>query len=120
MNPGRTDVLLVAVGGAAGAMARYLVDVAVGTPTSTFLVNVVGSFLLGLVLYDAELGGVSETVRLLTAVGFLGSFTTYSTFAFELFTHSPGFAAGYLAGSYAAGFLAVAAALYLVEVTRGG
>lgn len=117
---GRADLLLVAAGGAFGAVSRYGVDAAVGAPESTFLVNVVGCFLLGWVLYTAELGGVDERLRLVAAVGFLGSFTTYSTFAFELFTHDPVFAAGYLAGSYAAGFAAVFAAAVLVEVARDG
>lgn len=117
---GRVDLLLVASGGAFGAVSRYVVDAFAGALTSTFLVNVVGCFLLGTVLYTAELGGVAERVRLIAAVGFLGSFTTYSTFAFELATAEPAFAAGYLAASYAAGFTAVAVSLYIVEVWQRG
>lgn len=117
---GRTDLLLVAAGGAVGAASRYGVDAAVGAPTSTFLVNAVGCFLLGTVLYTAETGGVGERVRLVAAVGFLGSFTTYSTFAFELATAEPSFAVGYLAASYVAGFASVALSLYTIEVWQRG
>jgi fluoride exporter len=87
-------VLFVGIGGFLGANARYLsarwIDAAVGGrfPLATFLINVSGSFLLGL------LGGVlasrmvphSDGLRLALGVGFLGAFTTFSTFEFE--THA--------------------------------
>lgn len=76
---------LVAFGGALGAMSRYGVDRAVNglfgtTVLGTFVVNISGSFLLGL-LVAAAAGrlGLSEEVRTLAAVGFLGSYTTFST-----------------------------------------
>ncbi len=79
--------LLVAAGGAFGAMARHGVDRVVfahldSTLVGTAIVNVSGSFVLGL------LAGVlgsrpdwPDEVRMLTAVGFLGSYTTFSTFS---------------------------------------
>lgn len=80
----------VALGGAVGAIGRYLVSTwAVdrwGTtfPYGTLIVNVGGSLLLGLVAGLAARGdGVSENVRLLVGVGFCGAFTTFSTFAVE-------------------------------------
>jgi CrcB protein len=83
-------VLLVAIGGAAGAAARFLVTKASAThlgtafPYHTLFVNVLGSFLLG-VITGLALGRVAvpETVRLLVGVGFCGAFTTFSTFAVE-------------------------------------
>ena len=76
---------LVAAGGALGAMSRYGVDRAVngvfGTSVlGTFAVNISGSFLLGL-LVAAGAGrlGVPDEVRAFAAVGFLGSYTTFST-----------------------------------------
>mgnify|MGYP003563545170 CR=1 FL=1 len=83
---------LVAVGGAAGAVARYLISGWVSRafpasffPWGTLTVNVTGSLLLGLLLGATISGrlGLSTEGRLLLAVGGLGAFTTFSTFAFE-------------------------------------
>ena len=76
---------LAALGGAAGAVARYAVDRAAAqwlgaTLLGTFAVNISGSFLLGMLvaLADGRVG-VSAEARALAAVGFLGSYTTFST-----------------------------------------
>ena len=74
---------LVCFAGALGALARYGVSLAVGArsfPWSTLAINVVGSFLLGLVLGADRL---APDLRLAVTVGFLGAFTPFSTFAFE-------------------------------------
>lgn len=76
---------LVALGGALGAMSRYAVDRSVSavvgpTVLGTFAANISGSFLLGLVLAAASGRlGLSEETRIFMAVGFLGSYTTFST-----------------------------------------
>lgn len=78
-------VLLVLVGGALGAPARYLTDRLVqsrhdsGFPWGTFTVNAVGSLILGIVLGWAG----SPTVTALIGTGFCGALTTYSTFGYE-------------------------------------
>ena len=76
--------LLVAAGGAVGALSRYALDRAVTayigpTVLGIFLINITGSFLLGIFVtaYDASHWPMST--RLLVAVGFLGSYTTFST-----------------------------------------
>lgn len=82
----------VAVGGALGAVGRYLVnvsplaDVFERFPLPTFLINVVGSFLLGffLILLSDKIE-VSDTVRMGVMIGFLGAFTTFSTFEAEIY-----------------------------------
>lgn len=80
--------LLVGMGGALGAMARYglgrLIGVsASGWPTATFICNVSGGLLIGLLsAFMWRLGG--EQGRLLLVVGVLGGFTTFSAFSLEL------------------------------------
>ena len=84
-------VLQVALGGAIGSVARYLTNVAVmrgigpGFPWGTVIVNVVGSFLMGvLVVWLAEKGALRHAPLLMT--GLLGGFTTFSAFSLDAVT----------------------------------
>jgi CrcB protein len=83
------NFIYIAAGGALGAVARYSVsgwvqNVSPATfPWGTLCVNTVGSFLMGAFLGLSELAPVSSTTRLLLAVGFLGAFTTFSTYSLE-------------------------------------
>lgn len=100
-------VPLVAVGGFVGATARYAISLVLPPLVSTFVANVVGCFALGYLLCSYRLDGVSERVRLVAATGFLSSFTTYSTFAQEVFSSRPVVGVVYVVASYAVGFSAV-------------
>ncbi|WP_255953135.1 fluoride efflux transporter CrcB [Streptomyces odontomachi] len=81
--------LLVVAGAMVGAPLRYLTDRGVQArhdtvfPWGTFLVNVAGSLVLGLVTGAALAGAASEPVRLLLGTGLCGALTTYSTFSYE-------------------------------------
>ena len=112
----------VAVGGALGALARYLLSV-VGLPTDagrfpwgTFLTNISGTLLLGFVLtLVIERFPPTRYVRPFLATGFCGAYTTFSTLAVEADLlvragHTP-LALGYLAATSAAGLLAVTAGI---------
>jgi CrcB protein len=76
-------VLLVALGAALGAPARFIIDSRfrkiTDHPFGIFFINVLGSFLIGLTL------GASEHWHDLLAIGFIGSFTTWSTFMLDLY-----------------------------------
>ena len=79
-------VVLVGAAGALGALVRYWIGSAVGVrafPWATLGINVLGSFLLGVVLGGPGTDRWSATATTAVAVGFLGAFTTFSTFAFE-------------------------------------
>ena len=82
--------LAVAIGGALGAMARYATSLWIFPvdshkfPFATFSVNVLGSFLMGLLfVVIAERAALPVEMRSLLMVGFLGAFTTYSTFSLD-------------------------------------
>lgn len=87
-------LLAVALGGSFGAVMRYLIFLiyekshSYSFPWATLAVNLVGSFLIGLLwgLFDKYY--VSPGLRLFIFVGILGSFTTFSTFAFDVFSMS--------------------------------
>lgn len=86
-----SSLFLVALGGAAGAVARYLLSVQsarlFGTawPYGTFAANVAGGFLMGVLVSALALrAGGDERLRLLLAVGVLGGFTTFSAYSLEL------------------------------------
>ncbi|MGY0489906.1 fluoride efflux transporter CrcB [Streptomyces sp. WG-D5] len=105
--------LLVIAGAMVGAPLRYLTDRAVQSrhdtvfPWGTFAVNVLGSFVLGLVTGAVVAGGASTQVQLLVGTGLCGALTTYSTFSYEtlrLAEHGAGFhAAANVVGSVVAG-----------------
>jgi fluoride exporter len=85
-----TRVLLVALGGALGSVARYGVGVAAprvlgtGFPWGTLVVNLVGSFLIALVMHLAlTTAAISPSARLFLTTGVMGGFTTYSSFNYE-------------------------------------
>jgi CrcB protein len=86
--------LLVGLGGFIGANARFVVARLVGTlfetrfPLGTFVINISGSFLLGVLgtVVTQKVMPSSESMRLALGVGFLGAYTTFSTFEFE--THA--------------------------------
>lgn len=81
---------LIALGGAIGALGRYglgrAFPVGAGTfPTTTLCINVVGAFLLAVLLEALVRRGTPDHwLRLLVGIGVLGAFTTFSTFATEL------------------------------------
>jgi len=81
--------LMVAAGGFVGAPSRYLLDRAVNRrvesdlPWGTFLVNITGSFMLGLLTGLSLSNHLSDLAKALLGTGFCGAYTTFSTFTFE-------------------------------------
>jgi fluoride exporter len=84
------NILYVALGGSAGSIARYYAGIWVTNATGartpgTVAVNVVGSFAIGLFLALSVERSWSNALVLLVAVGFLGGFTTFSTFTWQTY-----------------------------------
>ncbi len=109
------------VGGAVGAPARYLIDGfvqdrATGVfPWGTFVINVSGSLILGVMTGLALYHGLGPLPKTAIGVGFCGAYTTFSTFSYEtvrlLEEGSVGLAAGNALGSVGAGLAAAALGL---------
>ena len=115
-------ILAVAIGGALGALARYGASAGLarivrdtawaGYPLGTLAVNVLGTFLLGVLVFHERLP-LPPAVRLGVGTGFLGAMTTFSTFELDLFLlqdQRGAFAAlAYLAANVVLGFAALVA-----------
>ena len=85
--------LLVGIGGALGAMARYWAGTVIGSlsngfPTSTFLINIAGSIAMGLLVgfLARATPQYQNEIRLFVAVGIFGGFTTFSSFSLDAIT----------------------------------
>ena len=127
---GISAFMVVGAGGFAGANARYLLSKAAlqawgpAFPYGTLIINVLGCFLLGLFATLAERLAWSDSWRLLVAVGFLGAFTTFSTFEYETVQLAAAGnllrAAANVAGSVAAGFVGVMLGIGLARLLLRG
>lgn len=87
-----TTIGIIALGGAIGAVARYGVSI-ISThftgncfPWATLIVNVIGSFLMGILIVKLSEWMVSQDLKLFYTTGVLGAFTTFSTFSFDAVT----------------------------------
>ena len=116
MDPA-SRILVLTLGGALGVNARYWLGLAIGRwappgfPWATVLINVSGSFAIGLGAVLLAARWPSPLVRLFLVTGFLGGYTTFSSFAFESFDlwerGERSLSAANAVGSVAAGLLAV-------------
>lgn len=121
-------VLLVAAGGALGCVARYFAGVFLTRsdyPWGTVFVNLTGSFLIALLFFAGfQRGWLGPDARVFLATGFLGGFTTMSSFAYETLSFVED-AEWFRAGTYAtltfAGSLGTAAAgRFIAQLLPGG
>ncbi|MGI8555896.1 MAG: fluoride efflux transporter CrcB [Pyrinomonadaceae bacterium] len=121
-----TRISAVAVGGAVGAVTRYLINISPlqnflkPFPLPTFFINISGSFLIGfLLIILTDKFTVNENLRVAILVGFLGAYTTFSTFELEIFAlikeqqYVTAFA--YLLLSVLVGFAGVALGVWLAK-----
>ncbi|WP_194768494.1 fluoride efflux transporter CrcB [Tamlana sp. I1] len=119
------SLLFVFVGGGFGSVLRYIIGKHLnsfesGIPYGTFVANILGSLLIGLILgLAAKNDTLTQNHTLLLATGFCGGFTTFSTFAYEnhVFLKSGDFLsfAMYTCLSFIVGFLAVFFGMFLAK-----
>jgi CrcB protein len=119
--------LTIALGGAAGAIARYQIAtmiqarVSTGFPWGTFWVNISGCLVMGIAMtLLTERLIVNPQWRFLVPIGFIGAYTTFSTFEWELFQANTDGAwlvgAAYLVGSLMAGYIALWLGVILARI----
>lgn len=114
----------MAIAGALGAVTRYGIGSAVGAkdfPWATLPINLAGSFALGFVLRFGELRGWSDLTTIGLGIGFLGAFTTFSTFSVETQTmlrDGRAAAAALYVGTSVVGGVAMAALGYVAATSR--
>jgi CrcB protein len=119
-------VIAVAIGGAVGSVARYLVGVGstklfgLGFPWGTLLINIVGSFLIGVFAESFALKwNLPQSAQVFLTVGICGGFTTFSTFSLDSYVlierGELWAAAAYVIGSVVLSIGALVAALHLIR-----
>ncbi len=107
------NLLLIAIGGAAGSVGRYVVSKCFESnfPWGTITVNILGSLLIGFFIGLLSKGTLSPEMKMILVTGFCGGFTTFSTFANESFnmmkTGNALLAAIYIGASMTIGIIAV-------------
>lgn len=121
------DILLVGIGGGLGAIARFGMGIAIvrwlgtGFPWATLAINVIGCLLIGMALGGGPgpAGFLSRELRLLGVIGFLGAFTTFSTFGYETLSllqgGKPMLAASYVLASLLLGLGAVGLGIWAMR-----
>ncbi|MDD4149011.1 MAG: fluoride efflux transporter CrcB [Bacteroidales bacterium] len=120
------QIILVGLGGGIGSILRFIISqisdkyLNLKIPISTLIVNIVGSFLIGIVLaYLQKNNAETSDLKYLLAIGFCGGFTTFSAFAWEnlqLFnSQNYNLALLYIALSLVLCFLGVAGGFFLIK-----
>lgn len=118
VDPALRAPLAVSLGAIPGALSRYYLTLALGRwlgvtfPYGTFVVNITGSMIMGFfITLTLERSLTSPELRLLVATGFLGSYTTFSSYELDTFnllqTGNRGLALAYWLGSASVGFIAL-------------
>lgn len=126
----RMEYLIIGIGGFLGANARYLLGGWITRqwesqfPWGTTIVNITGSFLLGILMaYLAARPHASPYYRLFFAIGFLGAYTTFSTFSYETLRLAQddgvGAALWNMIGSVALGLVGVSLGVWVGKVVMG-
>ncbi|MBP9030173.1 MAG: fluoride efflux transporter CrcB [Bacteroidales bacterium] len=121
------SILIVGIGGFLGSVSRFLVSryfqlhTLSNFPWGTFTVNIIGSFIIGLVFGLSERSNlITPEWRLFLAVGFCGGFTTFSSLANDAFMLLQGreffYFSIYTAASFFLGLLAVFAGRYIIQI----
>ncbi len=84
------EFIIIGLGGFIGAIFRYIISsympVKFGIPTGTLTVNLIGSFIIGFIMYSTLVIDIPPVYRMFIITGFCGALTTFSTFSYETFS----------------------------------
>lgn len=119
MTPDYRSYLLVASGGFCGAVLRWFIDLQVPAPAGTLAVNIIGSFFLGIFMYESiYISAYSRETRILFGTGVIGAFTTFSALAVQSFEAGPVPGLANLAANIVLGLVAVWYGRYVITFKR--
>jgi fluoride exporter len=112
---------LIAIGGFCGSALHFWINAVFSTLPGTLLVNISGSVLMGIFMYEMmATGRFSRHARFLIGIGFLGAFTTFSGLALIAVEQPPVFAIVYVAVTLFLGLLGIMAGRTIAAALHGG
>jgi fluoride exporter len=110
----------VASGGFFGAILRWFIDVQIPSLAGTLVVNVLGCFLLSVLMYESiYIGAFSRETRIFFGIGVIGAFTTFSALAVQSFEAGPVLALANLAANIVLGLFGIFLGRYFITYQRG-
>jgi len=112
--------LFIITGGFTGAVLRFLIDEQIPSIAGTMLVNLVGSILMGIFMYESVyIGAFGRNTRMFFGVGVIGAFTTFSALVVQSFEAGPLFGFASLVLSLLLGLTGILAGRHIISHQRG-
>ena len=119
MNQNYYSYALIATGGFLGAVLRWFIDEQIVSLPGTLLVNFLGCFVMGVVMYESiYIGKFSRNTRIFFGIGVIGAFTTFSTLAVQSFQAGPVIGMVNILANILLGFIGILAGRHIISYQR--